>query len=320
MRKTVKRGMLFVLILAVILAGASVWTRKRVIKYAGYIEGRNRPTAMLSAEPAETIDVLVLGDSESYTSVSTMDLWKEHGITAFDCGQGGQRIQETYYMLKTALQRQSPKVVVLETNVMFRNPGPFKNTQIALAEMLRYYFPVFRYHNLWKTIFEEKPEEISDYKGFRIREKIIPYQGGEYMKETKETAEISPFVEHYMKGIRRLCGESGAKLLLVSAPSPVNYNYKKHNTIQAYADRYSIPYIDLNMKTEELGIDWEKDSMDKGDHLNVYGAEKVTAYLGRYLVEHYSLEDHRADEAYAKWNELAEKYEKELEERTGTRR
>ena len=134
--------MLFVLILAVILAGASVWTRKRVIKYAGYIEGRNRPTAMLSAEPAETIDVLVLGDSESYTSVSTMDLWKEHGITAFDCGQGGQRIQETYYMLKTALQRQSPKVVVLETNVMFRNPGPFKNTQIALAEMLRYYFPV----------------------------------------------------------------------------------------------------------------------------------------------------------------------------------
>ena len=123
-----------------------------------------------------------------------------------------------------------------------------------------------------------------------------------------------------MKGIRRLCGESGAKLLLVSAPSPVNYNYKKHNTIQAYADRYSIPYIDLNMKTEELGIDWEKDSMDKGDHLNVYGAEKVTGYLGRYLAEHYSLEDHRADEAYAKWNELAEKYEKELEERTGTRR
>ena len=95
----------------------------------GSVSGRSRVFASVSAEKEHTIDLLVAGDSESYTSVSPMDLWDKTGIAAYDCGQPGQRIQETYYVLKTAFRTQSPKMVLLETKTMFRDPGHLKNLQ-----------------------------------------------------------------------------------------------------------------------------------------------------------------------------------------------
>ena len=59
-------------------------------------------------------------------------------------------------------------------------------------------------------------------------------------------------------------------------------------------------------------MNWTEDTQDKGDHLNVYGAEKVTSYLGNYLEENYELEDHRNDPTYEAWNQLAEQYKQNL--------
>lgn len=59
--------------------------------------------------------------------------------------------------------------------------------------------------------------------------------------------------------------------------------------MQQYADEKGIAYLDLNEKVEELGLNWAEDTQDKGDHLNVYGAEKVTSYLGNYLEDNYEL-------------------------------
>ena len=63
-----------------------------------------------------------------------------------------------------------------------------------------------------------------------------------------------------------------------------------------YAGKYGIPYLDFNQKLKELGIDWKSDTLDKGDHLNLSGAHKVTDYMTMYLQEHYMLPDHRGDE------------------------
>lgn len=129
------------------------------------------------------------------------------------------------------------------------------------------------------------------------------------MKETEEVQEMPQAVTFYMEEIMELCRRSGAKLLLVSAPSPKNYSYRKHNAIENYAKEKGLTYVDLNLKIKELGITWQKDSYDKGDHLNLYGAQKVTRWLGTYLKQNYELPDHRNDPAYEDWNELSKKYE-----------
>lgn len=307
--KIVKRLILFFLILAILLAGCSAWIHAEAVKLADFIPGRSRPFASIAAERKDGIDVIVLGDSESYTSVSPMQLWKEQGLSSYVCGQPGQKIQETYFMLKTALQSQSPKVVLMETNLMFRDPGPVKNIQSSFAETAWYHFPLLRFHNLWKLMFDGKKPGEAVYKGFSIRSSVDPFDSGDYMKETEEVQEMPQAVTFYMEEIMELCRRSGAELFLVSAPSPKNYSYRKHNAIENYAKEKGLTYVDLNLKIKELGITWQKDSYDKGDHLNLYGAQKVTRWLGTYLKQNYELTDHRNDPAYEDWNELSKKYE-----------
>ena len=65
----------------------------------------------------------------------------------------------------------------------------------------------------------------------------------------------------------------------------------------------------------QLRIDWTKDSYDRGDHLNLSGARKVTSYLGKYIGEKYGMEDRRNDPAYQEWDRLAEKYQAEVARR-----
>jgi murein L,D-transpeptidase YafK len=45
-----------------------------------------------------------------------------------------------------------------------------------------------------------------------------------------------------------------------------------------------------------MGLDYETDTYDGGLHMNLSGADKLSGYLGDYLMEHYALEDHREDE------------------------
>lgn len=311
--KKLKRVILFLLVFAVLLWACSAGIQIIVRNVSGSVSGRSRVFASVSAEKKNTIDVLVAGDSESYTSVSPMDLWDRAGIAAYDCGQPGQRIQETYYILKTAFRTQSPKLVLFETNTMFRDPGFLKNVQLSLTEPLAYHFPVIKYHNAWKALFDGPGGPKKSYKGFEIRDKVVSYEGDEeYMKETKDKAQIPEVVRIYMEKIKRLCEKNGADLLLVSAPSPKNYNYKKHNSLEEYARENDLPYVDLNMKFRDIGIDWKMDSYDRGDHLNISGARKVTAYMGKYLSDNYDLPDRRNDDGWREWDDLAREYLEEL--------
>ena len=113
--------------------------------------------------------------------------------------------------------------------------------------------------------------------------------------------------QYYVKAIKELCDRHGAQLLLVSTPSPVNWSYERHNGIQKFADELGCDYVDLNL--ESLGIDWTKDTFDKGDHLNHFGSVKVTSFLADYLRDRGGLTDHRTDPAYSGWDQALKDYE-----------
>ena len=49
---------------------------------ADSVPGRNHTVAKISAEPENTVDLLILGDSESHTSMSPMELWGESGVVS----------------------------------------------------------------------------------------------------------------------------------------------------------------------------------------------------------------------------------------------
>ena len=81
--------------------------------------GEMKANAILT-EPADTIDVLALGDSECATAIVPMVLWREQGITAYNCGSAEQKLYDPLDYLKHAFENQRNSVVILETNTIFQ--------------------------------------------------------------------------------------------------------------------------------------------------------------------------------------------------------
>jgi len=269
----------------------------------------------ISTEKKDTIDVLVLGDSESYSSISPMEIWRDYGYTSYICGAPAQMLSDSYNFLELAIKNQSLKLVILETNAVYRTFGVQKDIASAVFNSAEFIMPVFEYHNRWKVLsakdFFTRPKFINcnDMKGFNYRPKINAWSGDNYMYETTECAEIPKISEHFLEKIKALCDENGIEFLLLSSPSATNWNYEKHNGIQKYIEGNDIKYLDLNLKTDIIKIDWNTDTLDKGDHLNFTGAKKVSSYLGQYIQNNYFIKDHRADENFAYWNDSLVRYE-----------
>lgn len=292
MIKKIARAAAFLLLLILILAAVSGIAVPEKIVPEAWMDARDVNALSILNEPEDSIDLLVLGDSESFTAVSPFRLWEKQRITSYVCGQSGQHIAEAYYMLKTALESQSPELVILETNEIFSFAGWVEESRLAAGEAKKYYFPVFLYHNRWKELCGvseplQIPADSRPYKGFEIRTGVRPYGDGPYMKETEESIPVAAFTAYYLKEMQALCESKGSRFLLLSIPSPRNWCCEKHNGVKACAEELGIPFLDLNGHAGEIGLDWQTDSYDDGDHLNLSGAEKVTDYLGKYLKKHY---------------------------------
>ena len=272
------------------------------------------------AEPADTIDCVIVGDSEAYNAFSPMEMWDTNGITSYLSATGAQQIYDTTMYIEQALIAQHPNVVIIETNLLYRKAGfpTFFDT------MLQRMSPLLRYHDRWKTLslidVHKAGEKTAytwtdDLKGFRYFPKTKGIEVGQYMIPTEEASNFNRLSRLYLKEIESLCEKYGAKLLFVSTPSTKNWNYKRHNGVQKYADANSIGYLDMNLLPEdEFQINWKKDTKDKGDHLNYRGAKKASAYLAQYLQDNYGLEDHREDPDYAFWFDTLKRYRAYIKE------
>ena len=70
-----------------------------------------------------------------------------------------------------------------------------------------------------------------------------------------------------------------------------------------------LTYINTLDLIDEIGIDFDTDTYNRGQGLNVFGAEKLSIFLGNYLRENSGIADHRADpEISAVWERISRAY------------
>lgn len=320
-----KCGFLFLLKLAVflgiavvLLTGASQVVKPKDNTPASGI--KEPETRAVFTEKENSLDVIAIGNSDIYAAYTPMQLWKDYGLASYVCGEPGQRVYEAYYLLKSVLEHQTPRVVVYETDEIFQNASPAKEREKVIFAGLADKFPVFQYHNRWKMLkaedFTGKVKYTFDnfWKGFRYTDHVDAYLGKRYMRKRKKITTIDPIPRYYLDKIVALCREKGIELLFVEVPSANSWNFKRHRTVAQYAKENKIPFLDLNKPGKEYQVDWISDTRDKGDHMNYNGARKVTAYLGKYMKENYTLPDRREDPAYADWNADLQKYEKAIQQ------
>lgn len=265
----------------------------------------------LLGEKKDTIDAIFLGDSLIYSSISPMEIWNNYGYTTFDCAEAAQIIGDAYRYLKFSTENQSPKIIIMEANVIFRDPKYMK-TGDKVAYYFKQFFPISKYHDNWKKYIDirSKKSWINTNKGYKYITKVEAGKNIDYMEYSDEYYQIPKENLPYLKKIIELCKKKNIKLVLVSFPTQKSWQYKKHNTATKIAEDNNLEFIDLNLI--DLNIDWETDTKDNGSHLNYLGAKKVSDYIGNYLKETNLLTDHRDDNNYKSWYRAYKKYLKEL--------
>lgn len=262
------------------------------------------------AEPKNSIDVMLYGNSDVYSGFSPAKLFHEYGYTSYASGSALQSIDAINHLLKQTLHTQNPKVVILDVDCLYEKLKFIDNTNLFLAP--------FTFHARWKELklrdFYTMPDRSNKYdiaKGYvysdmEYKFENIGYMGDENAKPLPVPRRNLRHLEHFID----ICKSNNMKIVLLELPSATSWNYAKHNFIKRYAEDKNIPFIDLNAKNSNFDIDYSRDFRDNGDHLNVNGAEKATVYIGEYLTKNYAelLTDKRNHKDYAYWKEVIDNY------------
>ena len=322
MKKIIKRIVSCVLFVAILLGLLLVSSLIFQPKSNDKASGIHYPRANgILSEPKDSIDTVFIGDSEVYHSFIPLNIWRDYGITSYDVSSPSQKLVYSMEFLKKTFEKQSPKIVFLETNAIFRK-SYFEDEITYKAEQI---FPVFRYHDRWKNLQLKDFSATVEYtanennKGYFFTKKSKPATDKaikEYMKYSDVSAPILSTNKKYLKEIAEFCKKHGTKLVLISTPSTKNWNYQRHNAMEAFSKDLGVDYIDTNLLRDDIPIDWKKDTKDKGDHLNYNGAVKVTDYIGKYLDDTKLFKDKRNDPSYDNWNTCLDKFEKQVKKGT----
>lgn len=283
-----------------------------------------------------SIDVLYIGSSHTYSAISPEDIFHDYGITGYVQASSAQKIWQTYYYLEEALLTQNPKVVVVETlRALDGEPqleafnreaidqmkiSRFKYESAWLAHKLNpevenfwsYFLPVLRYHDRWNELEEADYKHIfmpanATAKGFLARTKVVPgaFNEGSYTSDWESVLDIPQICDEYLGKIKATCDAKGIELILLKVPTN-GWNLAYSCTVQDWADRNGVKFIDFNTDNEltnMVNIDWNLDTIDGGYHLNYAGAMKISSWMGQYLKDNYEFEDKRNKPEYDNWSE-----------------
>lgn len=272
-----------------------------------YFEGKG-----YLAEKNNTIEVVALGNSDLYSGFVPLEIYQKYGYTSFGTGVSKQTTENAYNTLKDIDSKQNIKYCILETDLVY-DEGSIANF-MRNAQKLQIVAAPFIFHSRWKDLklrdFTTLPTKKNRYdylKGYQIDTTRFPYEYRNYMdnKNTKPI-KIPKNSMKYLHKIKKYCDEKNIKLLFVNFPSPYSWNLAKHNGIEEFATKNNINYIDYNMTPERINFDFSKDFRDNGNHLNIYGARKVTLDIAKELEKLETLKDYR--NVNTRWNKDLERY------------
>ncbi len=331
------------ILLAVLLVSATVAVLTPVVmpKYLS-VSPEGSLTAEYYAAAAEVEhDVLFVGDCEVYESIVPAVLWEEYGISSYVRGSAQQLVWQSYYLLEDALRYETPSIVVFNVlalkygepqkeayNRMTLDGMAWSSTKCAAIRasmtedehFLTYLFPFFRFHSRWSELttediryaFSERPL-VSD-SGYLMQTAVVPYDpSADIEPGLLADATLPKTAMEYLDSMAALCAEQGIELILIKAPTD-SWHYHWYDEwdaqVVAYAAERGLSYYNFMDDVEAIGLDMSTDTYDGGVHLNVYGAEKLTRYIGRILTESHHAPDRRDEaDAVTVWQERVERYQ-----------
>lgn len=284
-------------------------------------------------------DVIFIGDCEVYANFTPMEMYRQAGITAYVRGSSQQLLWQSYYVLAETFRYEQPKVVVFNVNAM-RHAEPVSEAfnrltidkmkwskekiGIINASMMEeedfwsYVFPILRYHSRFDELTGEDlrymfTRKDNTWNGHLINKAVNPVENLPTKRPLRDY-QFADVCYEYLDGMRQLCEENSAELILIKAPSVYPYWYDQYDAqMEQYAADHGLTFYNFLDYVEEMGIDYSTDTYDAGLHMNLAGATKLSKFFADILAENHGLEDHRLDpEVAAVYDEKLKLYDIEI--------
>jgi hypothetical protein len=289
-------------------------------------------------EPKNTIDVMMIGASEVYADYSATEAWKNYGYTSYSLGVSGVPGSLYKSMLREALTRQHPKVVVFEVNGFLQNDSYYDRTVklhswidnihneenrldtikeiVPKDEQDNFRNPLKLYHSNWKDIdkcahtFATRVgmyfAKTSCMKGFSSIAKYSDCPSGKQKK-----LYFTDKSRAYMTDLLEYCKAQGVEKVLF-ARFPHEKEIKNPQVlcdVKELVESYGYDFASFEGDKELIGIN-ERGDFYNSEHLNINGSLKFTAFMGKYLSDNYRLNADHSPELQSAWGECARRADK----------
>jgi len=311
-----------------------------IYDYTSYVlvnKSKAQAISIISKQEDDYYDIILAGPSHMQYSIQPAQLFGEYGLIAGNASTTAQSIPTTYYVVKEMIEKQKPKLVVVDLFCLFCpdvyfTPTRFhqamdhfdlSKTKIEAIEDLvdenkeEFYLNYLLYHFRWKDLTRDDYTVFSDWnETYNLLYETTVFQNDFVPVPKEETAEIPEIPLKYLKKIVDLCKETNTELLLTVIPyrADVDNNdtsailqQQMYNTVEKLASEWDVDYVNGLHYLDEINFDFTTD-MEEYSHMNLSGAQKISTWYGQYFVENYVLPNRAEDEKYSDWYADYEEY------------
>lgn len=328
-RKTIVRVIAFLLIAALIYGAL---TRLLTINNAT----EQQYIRSFYLEPKDSIDVMILGASETFTDYCAPLAWQHAGFTSYPLAVSAA--QGTIYpsMLRESAKRQSPGVYVVEVNGFLYTAAereelgkaatrewldtlPLSHNKVQAIDecvqgkRLSYYVPLLKYHSNWKDLSLIRRslslQQQARDAGYSYTKPFLSISS--YLLPTDEIPVRQQTLDDFNEqSLRTFCETARAlgikNVLFARFPHrTVIENYDAvFAELEAVVHEYGYDFVNFDTQMDAIGLDPLNDFAN-AEHLNIFGAEKFTPYLADYLTQHYDLNTAHSQTVADEWTRCA---------------
>lgn len=294
-------------------------------------------------EEKDSLDIVGIGGSALDRYLNNPVLWEEYGVTSYNMTTASQSCFLMEDLIDEVEKTQSPKLYVIETRKFVQAESRDLNSdkfcfvidnmnyswnRIEMinsmtddwSERINFYFDIIAYHDSWEDFGSENLEYIDnavfqEKKGWGNIRKVKKIKEPKMLSLTEEDAvPISDVSEKAIISLMEKCKKENIPVLFVTTPWKIDADSQKKNLyLSQLIEEYGFEFLDCNLYMEEMGLDFATDFYNS-KHTNVFGAEKVTRFIGDYIKENYIIDTQHSEKVVNQWDHAITIYHENIEE------
>jgi len=319
----------------------SVWFMQRFMCIPfSYDEIR---TINFHKEPENSIDVLLVGSSATYSDFSSACAYEKFGFTSYPYAIGGATSTMWKPAVQDALDTQRPKLVVVDVfggayerdlidtrsnqlSIVYSHTAFSEEKLESIAESCSlvedtseesFLFPFIKYHNNVPACIKDLPDRLvleisgpSPLKGVNTHTRsrwLMPVDPASF---TDETAPLDEKNEKIILDFIEYCKSEDLEVLFVKYPMVLSDDYPEElemnlraNRILEIARENGCGALNMQKHFNDMHLKELRDFYNHG-HANTRGQIKITEFLGRYIQDEMGIGPSELSESdKAAWDE-----------------